>query len=67
MNPKHVDMTNHAKWCCFEFGPVSVTCHLPQTGFSPGDSITLNMYVENESTKKIVYVLHCTENDLLIR
>ena len=53
MTPKSVDMTNHTKWCCFDFGPVSVTCHLPQTGFSPGDSITLNMYVENESTKNI--------------
>ncbi|KAK6018104.1 arrestin domain protein, partial [Ostertagia ostertagi] len=38
----------------FKHGKVSVQCEIPKTGFVPGETIVVNAYVVNDSSKDIV-------------
>ena len=42
MERKVAEMSKKVNCLCFDFGTVNVTCNLPQTGFSPGDSIPID-------------------------
>ena len=53
MEPKAIDMSKRVNFLCFDFGTASVTCNLPHTGFSPGDTIPINLHIENQTTKVV--------------
>ena len=53
MEPKVAEMSKKVKFLCFDFGTVNVTCNLPQTGFSPGDSLPIDLHIENMTTKAV--------------
>ncbi len=54
MQPKREELDSRLKFCsCFNFGPVNVSCSLPQSGFALGDTIPLTMEVENQSNKYV--------------
>lgn len=52
--PKTTELNSNVRFCCcFNFGPVNITCSLPRTGFFVGETIPLNMHVQNLSINNI--------------
>ncbi len=54
MQPKREELNSRLKFCsCFNFGPVNVSCSVPQSGFALGDTIPLTVEVKNQSNKYV--------------
>ncbi len=52
--PKTAELDSNITFCCcFNFGPVNITCSLPHTRFVVGETISLNIHVQNLSMKNI--------------
>lgn len=53
LEPQTFDKEAQVRLLCFSFGTMSMICKLPRTGYSPGESIPIDVHVENQSTKII--------------
>ena len=63
MEPATLEETTKVQFCCFDFGSVTVTCHLPHTGFSLRGNIPLCLHIDNQTTTTVwVNTFLCRED-----
>jgi hypothetical protein len=53
LEPKTFEEAGRVNFLCFNFGSMSMKCDIPRTGYSPGESIPISVYLENLTTKVI--------------
>lgn len=66
MEPRSFDEAGRVNFLCFNFGSMSMKCNVPHTGFSPGDTIPINVYLENLTTKNINIRASLKRKDIFI-
>ena len=65
MEPQSFDEEGTVGFLCFTSGTMSMKCSLPRTGYSPGDDIPINVYLENLTTKEIKIEAFLKREDIL--